>query len=116
MKQYLLLIIFSFFTHLAVTAQVGIGGGEATAWEQSRVDQKPAVKVFPNPATDHIQLSHAEGIDQLIIFNVVGRKMLVYKAVENKKYEIADLPSGMYLVQLIGNNGKVITTQRMNKR
>ncbi len=42
--------------------------------------------------------------------------MKAFEAQLEDKYDIADLPMGMYLVQLIDEQSKIITTKRFNKR
>ena len=117
MKHILLFVFFLFTMNMTVTAQLGIGGaGEATS---SLMDQDPEsvnVKVFPNPASNFIGLSHTKGVERISIFNVVGRKMKDFYVSPDTKYNIADLPNGMYLVQLVSANNKVIKTHRLTKR
>ncbi len=76
----------------------------------------PELKIYPNPATDFISLSHNEGIERLVIYNLVGRKMKSFNVREGGKYQVSDMPKGMYLVQLLGERDKIITTQRLHKQ
>ena len=74
------------------------------------------VKIYPNPAFNSIGLNNISGIGSIIIYNLVGRKMKKFITQKGERYDIADLPRGMYLVQLLGDDGKVVTTQRMSKK
>ncbi|MEM9918878.1 MAG: T9SS type A sorting domain-containing protein [Bacteroidota bacterium] len=115
MKHILLYFFLFLFTSMTVTAQVGIGGPENVGL----MDQDPEqanIKVFPNPATNFIGLSNYKGIAQIAIYNVVGRKLRTFTVIDDRKYSIADLPNGMYLVQLVNHNNKIIKTHRMSKR
>ena len=73
--------------------------------------------VYPNPASEYIMLKNSSGVQEVHIFNLVGRKVREFKTVEKgRSYDVAELPNGMYLVQLIDPRGKIMSTHRMNKR
>ena len=110
MKKNLLLILLSFFLTSAAFAQSSSGTPAA------QLTSKKTISVFPNPAVNFIGLSETEDVKQLIVFNVVGRKMKSFMVSEGEKYNIAELPKGMYLVQILDYNNKIITTQRLSKR
>ena len=110
MKKNLLLILLSFFLTGAAFAQSNSGG------QVAQLTSKKNISVFPNPAINFIGLSETEDVKQLIVFNVVGRKMKSFMVSEGEKYSIAELPKGMYLVQILGYDNKIITTQRLSKR
>ena len=73
-------------------------------------------KIYPNPAYNFIELNNVSEVSSIIIYNLVGRKMKKFTTQKEERYDIADLPRGMYLVQLLGKDGKVVTTQRMSKK
>ena len=77
---------------------------------------KPRIKAFPNPAQNYIELTSNNVVDELSIYNIVGRKVRTYKAQNGKKYDIADLPDGLYLVSLLDNKSGIIKTIRLSKR
>ncbi len=61
-----------------------------------------AVEMFPNPATDYVNISTAgEIIDQIEIFDVNG-KLMTSKAVRSNQHTLhrGDLPNGMYFLNL----------------
>ena len=110
MKKNLLFILLSFFLVTAVSAQSNDSGPVA------QLTSKKNISVFPNPAFDFISLSDSKDVKQLIVFNVVGRKMKSFMVSEGEKYNISELPRGMYLVQIINLDNKIITTLRLSKR
>lgn len=75
-----------------------------------------SVSVFPNPATEFITVNNEEAVKTIHIFNFTGRKMKNFEVVKGDRYEVADLPNGLYFVQLIGRNNKVLATQRLTKK
>jgi len=110
MKKNLLFILLSFFITSAAFAQSNSDN------QTAQLVSKKNISVFPNPATNFIGLTETEDVKQLIVFNVVGRKMKSFMVSEGEKYNIAELPKGMYLVQILNYDNKVITTQRLSKR
>lgn len=77
---------------------------------------KADLKIYPNPASNFIQLKVTAGVSAIIIYNLVGRKIKDFTPAKDKTYLIADLPKGMYLIQLLDFSGKVLTTQRLSKK
>lgn len=79
--------------------------------------QKGGLSVYPNPATDYISIDdNNDQIVQVAIYNLVGKKVKEFEYVRGEHYYVADLPKGMYLVQLIDRNQHVIKTQKVDKR
>ena len=74
------------------------------------------LKIFPNPATNFIQLKESTKVGAIIIYNLIGRKIKSFTPVKDKAYQITDLPKGIYLIQLIDLNGKILSTQRLSKK
>ncbi len=77
----------------------------------------PELSVFPNPATENILVKdNAESVGEVIVFNLLGKKMKVFEASKDENYYIGDLTKGVYLIQLVGRNKQVIKTQKIEKR
>lgn len=76
----------------------------------------PKPLVYPNPAVDFISVSNEEGVAEMRIFNMGGRLMRSFSTQTGAKYSVSDLPTGVYLVQLLDFRGKILTTQRIQKR
>ena len=117
MIKKLLPLIVSLFTLLSIaSAQVAFNNALAMA-SPTQNTPKHQLKVFPNPATNYISLVEHDGVSQISIYNVVGRRMQSFPIlVADEKYDISGLPTGMYLVQFLDKHKKVITTQRLHKR
>ena len=76
----------------------------------------PKISVYPNPTSDFFAVSDPEGISKLKVFNLVGKEMRSFNVESGLKYNVSDLPNGMYLIQMINNNKKIVNTQRLQKR
>ena len=77
-------------------------------------DVRPGV--YPNPASDYIGLSNDAFVQQLVIYNFSGRQVCAFNASKGQKYNISELPTGMYLVQFMDVQGRIMHTQRLQKR
>jgi hypothetical protein len=74
-------------------------------------------RIFPNPATEYIMLQDEDNSVKIIeVYNVIGRKILQFRAgTAAEKYDISELPLGMYMVRMLDNKGNIIRTQRISK-
>jgi len=69
------------------------------------------ISVYPNPASSELRIENAElGIESVEIYDVVGEKILHRSLHENKVVlDVRILPSGIYFVLLIDENGSKVT-------
>ncbi len=74
------------------------------------------IQVFPNPTLDYFQLTPNNRVDEIVLYSMLGKKVKRFDAYEEKKYDVSDLPAGLYLVSLISNQEGVIKTLRLSKR
>jgi Secretion system C-terminal sorting domain len=107
MKKNILSIALIIFASLTLSAQIERKNDSAI---------RPTLSVYPNPATEYISVNHEEVVRNIYVFNLVGRKMRVFEVEKGERYEIGDLPNGLYVIQLIGKDSKILTTQRLTKK
>ncbi|HRI58142.1 MAG TPA: T9SS type A sorting domain-containing protein [Saprospiraceae bacterium] len=80
-------------------------------------NSKPDLSVFPNPTTEYISVQDKnDAVGFLSVFNLVGKKVKEFEFVKGEQYYIADLPKGMYLVQILDRSKRNLTTQKIEKR
>jgi hypothetical protein len=103
MKKNLLLLIFVCLSSIAFAQN-----------EQNRTIK--GITIFPNPATEFIAVNDEENVRNVVVYNMVGRKMKNFEVEKGRRYEVGDLPNGLYVVQLVGKNNKVLATQRLTKK
>lgn len=102
---------------LALTLSTQTSQASPPYYDFSGDKDRVEVKVYPNPATDYIALSNISNVKKIAIYNLLGRQMKSFTCHSaDEKHYVGDLPRGMYLVQIISNNDKIIKTQRVNKR
>ncbi|MDX1942145.1 MAG: T9SS type A sorting domain-containing protein [Saprospiraceae bacterium] len=95
--------------------------GEASAFnpismETVLEDGNSAIKIFPNPATEYIELTENKEVIKIVVYNLAGREMKRFDAFNGEKYYVGDLARGLYLVQLLDKSNQTIVTQRVSKR
>ncbi len=107
----IILFTFLFFISFAAFAQSSQNVSESSSF---RLD-KQEIKVFPNPATQYFKLTDkSESVAMINIYNIVGKKMETFNVAEGSEYRLDRFPKGIYLVQLIDINNKIVATQRLN--
>lgn len=78
--------------------------------------EKAALQLYPNPSPDYFQLTNASIVDHVVMYNIVGRVVKTFDVYSGERYDIADLPNGMYLVSMINEEEGVVKTTRLSKR
>lgn len=74
------------------------------------------ITVYPNPTTDYFMVSDNNDIvEKVVVYNIIGRQVKAYKALENFKYTVNDLPEGIYIIRLLNGQGNTVKTIRLNK-
>jgi len=108
MKTFVLTLVFS----LALTV-----GFSQTAQKPVRMNQAVKVQVFPNPTTSFFNI---EGEDNQIaiiyLYNLIGKRMKTFYPKKESDFLVDDLSNGLYLVQMIDGDGRIVATSRLNKR
>lgn len=70
-------------------------------------------KTFPNPAEGYFELNPNDEIKQINLYNSIGQKVETYDYEALKKYDVSRLPNGLYLIEFISREGKILKTKRM---
>jgi hypothetical protein len=103
MKQLVLLLFF--FLPLSLFAGFEPYPGE-----------EPRPGIFPNPAMDYVSISNDASVEQMAIYNFAGRMVCSFPVSKGGQYNVSNLPTGMYLVQFLDGQERILHTQRMQKR
>ena len=78
---------------------------------------KADLSIYPNPTTEYISITdNSDAVGYIAIFNLVGKKVKEFDFVKGESLFVADLPKGMYLVQLQNRTRQVLKTQKVDKR
>lgn len=64
-----------------------------------------SISIYPNPAEDFLTLSNIEGINQIVITNMLGEAVQAFNVNgDSSTINVAKLQSGIYFVTLMDNN------------
>lgn len=101
---------------LLLSASVGASAYPALAG----IDPPPTssrITVYPNPATHYFMLKDAESVHAITIYNIMGRPVKVFNETDvHTRFDIQDLPKGMYILRLTDANNDVLQSLRLNKQ
>ncbi len=71
-------------------------------------ESESSINIFPNPAYDKITISGVTP-ESIIVYDVMGNRVMTEFDVEAKKISLKHLSSGLYVIMIITQDGKVIT-------
>ena len=83
---------------------------------RSNEAEKVSLRIFPNPTEDYFFLSKNNSVRQLWISNILGKRVKTFNTYANSRYDLSELPDGMYLVSMVDARRNVIKTVRVSKR
>lgn len=69
--------------------------------------------LYPNPATNNLNVSTTEDLVQITVYNAIGKQVLRYSP-NSKMIDISTLRSGLYFVELRSESG--VSIERIIKR
>lgn len=78
------------------------------------LNQQP-LSVFPNPTADYFNVRGGNGIDRVVLYNILGREMRNFNVAPGQRYYIGDLPNGLYLASMVDDNKGIVKTLRLKK-
>lgn len=82
---------------------------------ESLTQASSELKVFPNPTTNYFELKGANNVDRVVVYNIIGRELRSFNAAPGKRYDVNNLPNGLYLVSLVSNESGILKTLRLSK-
>lgn len=77
---------------------------------------KNKLRVYPNPVSDYLTITRNTFVRQLWVSNILGKQVRTFDTSFGNKYDISDLPDGIYLISMVDANRKVVKTVRVSKR
>jgi len=85
----------------------GTGPGCVTSVKDPKQTLK--VEILPNPASDRILVTVADFAPvSLLLFDIQGKIVRERTFAEQTSLDVADLPAGVYVLQLTSENGSAV--------
>jgi hypothetical protein len=75
-----------------------------------------SLRIYPNPTTSYFQISDPAGVAKVIVYNIVGNRLREFDARNISRFDVSDLPEGIFLVRLFDADQRVLKTVRLSKR
>ena len=72
-------------------------------------------QLYPNPTSANLTLLYAPNVAAIRMYNLIGGLVKAFPATTDNTYSVAELPRGVYMVQLLDKNGSALTTVRVVK-
>lgn len=86
----------------------------STSSSTSSVDDSNIV-IYPNPAFNSFQIADDEGIENIVIYNIVGKQMIAERHKTGQRHDVTDLEKGIYLVRMMDKTNEVVKVVRLTK-
>ena len=67
--------------------------------------------VYPNPATNLINISSVKSIEKAEIFSIIGKRVVSTTSLKNNKIDVSSLAKGVYILKLV--SGDVVGTRKI---
>lgn len=74
-----------------------------------------AVRAYPNPVQDFIQISNVQDVKAIALFDLSGRKVHQQHDVKEGGIAVQDLPKGVYLLQISLLNGETVSEKMIKE-
>lgn len=79
-------------------------------WLSVEEGEKTGVSVYPNPAKNTLTVESKQNLSEVWLMDMLGKRLRGFYSVGAKwQTEVSDLPSGIYLVRCIKENGHIST-------
>lgn len=72
-------------------------------------------RVYPNPTPGLFSVSGGQLAERIEVYSLTGKRVASFASVLDNQYDIRRLPRGSYLVQLVGENGRIVATKLIQK-
>jgi hypothetical protein len=66
-----------------------------------------SIQIIPNPNAGQFHISGAEISSQIEIYNSIGLMVYKTKLIAGQFFDLSDQPKGIYLIKIIGTDGKI---------
>ena len=74
----------------------------------NKIDNNP-IKMYPNPTSQTLNLSHTSSITNVRILNVLGQEVLVKTMDSNEiTLDVTNLQTGTYMVEITAQDGRSV--------
>jgi hypothetical protein len=73
------------------------------------------ILIYPNPTPDLFKVKNDNNVSEVILYNIVGKKIFSHSHKPGKSHDISYLNKGIYLVRLLDKNNNIVKVLRLTK-
>jgi hypothetical protein len=88
--------------------------GETSSTSFQDINNK--INIYPNPSSQSMNIMHDEEVREIIIYNLIGKKIRRVKHTPGQSHNISDLDRGIYLIRMLNKQQNILKVSRLTKR
>jgi len=73
------------------------------------LDTPNTIKLFPNPTRNSFSLTSIKGIQNINVYDMLGREVLSFNDISSNQFNVSYLPVGEYIIKVVGQKGAVLS-------
>ena len=74
------------------------------------------ISIYPNPASQQMNIKEDADVTDVVIYNLIGKKIKRLKHTPGRSHDISDLDRGIYLVRMLNKEQNILKVTRLTKR
>ncbi len=80
------------------------------------IEAATAIQLFPNPVKETFTLTENDVVDQVIVYDLLGKQIKAFNAADSNQYDISEFTPGIYMAKLLGDDKATLKTIKLLKR
>jgi len=73
------------------------------------------ILIYPNPTLNSFQIAADENIESVVIYDIVGREILVAEHRSGQSYDVSNLEQGIYVVRMMDKASEVVKVVKLTR-
>ncbi len=74
------------------------------------------INIYPNPSSQNINIKEDAEVKEIIIYNLIGKKIRRVNHTIGQSHDISDLDRGIYLIRMLNKEQNILKVSRLTKR
>ena len=74
------------------------------------------ISIYPNPSSQLLNIKEDQEVTDIIIYNLIGKKIKTLKHTPGRSHDISQLDRGIYLVRMLNKEQNILKVSRLTKR
>ena len=74
------------------------------------------INIYPNPSSHMLNIKEDKEVSDIIIYNLIGKKIRNVKHSPGMSHDISDLERGIYLIRMLNKEQNILKVSRLTKK